>query len=229
MNKKQVLPPPVQWERRVSFKNGIPWILRQKINIEGKKFVLINEISKIPTSERKNYILLFYTNDKDFNAYYTDMSPKRLEILQSFYAIISLDFSTYSSADYDDNKVAIKKNRRFCTFCQYHDILCIYNIVWASNADYDLAFSHVEKGAVIALSTYRISNHDDNLFRKGYLSIKRKIKPSIILCYGNPQACMEKDIKSGLVVCIPTRFKILKQELFEKTGQCSFLNLLKIA
>jgi len=229
MTQNKALPAPVQWERRVSFKKGIPWIRKQRIDFHGKKYVLINEISKIPLNERKNYILLFYTRDSDFNAFYKDLTQERLEILQCFYAIVGLDFSTHPDGDQDENVVAIKKNRRFCTFCQQQDILCIYNVVWSSSADYNLAFSQVERGAIVAVSTYRISTPDDKLFRDGYKMMKRRIKPNLIVCYGKPQACMERDIKSGLVICIPTRFKILKQELFEKSGQYSFLDLLLTA
>lgn len=229
MTQNKVLPAPVQWERRVSFKKGIPWIRKQRIDFHGKKFVLINEISKIPLNERKNYILLFYTRDSDFNAFYKDLTQERLEILQGFYAIVGLDFSTHPDGDQDENVVAIKKNRRFCTFCQQQDILCIYNVVWSSKDDYKLSFSNVEKGAVVALSTYRISDPNDKLFRDGYEPMKRRIRPSVILCYGNLQACMEQDEKSGLVIRIPTRFRIVKQEQFEKAGQCSFLDLLLTA
>jgi len=229
MTQNKTLPVQVQWERRASFKNGIPWIRKQRIDFFGKKFVLINEISKIPLNERKNYILLFYTRDSDFNAFYKNLTQERLEILQGFYAIFGLDFSTHPDGDHDENVVAIKKNRRFCTFCQHYDILCIYNVVWSSKTDYKLAFSQVEKGSVIAISTYRISNPDDELFRDEYKVMKRKIKPGLILCYGKLQACMEQDEKSGLVIRIPTRFGIVKQEQLEKTGQCSFLDLLLTA
>ena len=158
-----------------------------------------------------------------------DLTQERLEILQGFYAIVGLDFSTHPDGDHDENVVAIKKNRRFCTFCQQQDILCIYNVVWSSKDDYKLSFSNVEKGAVVALSTYRISAPNDKLFRDGYEPMKRRIRPSVILCYGNLQACMEQDEKSGLVIRIPTRFRIVKQEQFEKAGQCSFLDLLLTA
>lgn len=229
MTRNKDLPAPVQWERRVSFKKEIPWIRKQRIDFYGKKFVLINEISKISLNERKNYILLFYTRDSDFNAFYKDLTQERLEILQGFYAIVSLDFSTHPDGDQDENFVAIKKNRRFCTFCQQQDILCIYNVVWSSKDDYKLSFSNVEKGAVVALSTYRISDPNDKLFRDGYEPMKRRIRPSVILCYGNLQACMEQDEKSGLVIRIPTRFRIVKQEQFEKAGQYSFIDLLLTA
>ena len=79
MTQNKTLPVQVQWERRASFKNGIPWIRKQRIDFFGKKFVLINEISKIPLNERKNYILLFYTRDSDFNGRCKFLSVKSKE------------------------------------------------------------------------------------------------------------------------------------------------------
>lgn len=218
-----------RWCKAISFRKGIPWIRRQKINLSGKKFVLINEISKIPNEQRKDYILLFYADEKHFNAFYTELDETRLSKLQGFYAICGLDYSTYPDLDEDENRVAIKRNRRFCVYCQQHDILCIYNIVWTGKSDYKLAFSNVEKNSIIAVSTYRIQDPDDKMFRKGYKRMKAAIKPSLILCYGTPQKCMEKDVSDGLVLCIPPRFELVKLELAEQNGQLSFLSELMSA
>lgn len=200
-----------------------PRISKQKIEIRGKKFVLINEISKIPHSERKNYILLFYADEKHFNAFYTNLNQHRIKILQEFYAVCGLDFSTYPGLDEEENIVAIKRIRNFCSLCQQHDILCIYNIVWTSKYSYKVSFSNVERGCVIIISTYRLQDKDDEVFRNGYLKMKQTIRPSIILCYGKPQKIMENDVSKGLVILVPPRFEILKQEYAEKTGQYSFL------
>lgn len=208
-------------------KQKYPRIYKQKIDLRGKKFVLINEISKIPHEERKNYILLFYADEKHFNAYYANLNEKRIKTLQEFYAICGLDFSTYPGLDEDENIVAIKRIRKFCSFCQQHDILCIYNIVWTSKESYKVAFSNVEKGSVVIISTYRLQDNDDEVFRKGYPKMKRSMRPSIILCYGKPQKIMEKDVSKGLVIKVPPRFELLKMEYTKKSGQCSFLeNLL---
>lgn len=220
--KEVKIPYIVRWCKMIPFRKRVPWIKRQKIELQKKKFVLVNEISKIPEEQRKDYILLFYADEKHFNAFYTKLDEKRLKKIQGFYAICSLDYSTYPNLDDDENRVAIKRNRRFCVYCQQKDILCIYNVVWSGKSDYKLAFSNVEKDAVIAVSTYRISSNDDEIFRDGYVLMKKKIKPSLILCYGLPQKCMEKDVALGLVRCIPPRFELAKFEQQEKSGQLSF-------
>ncbi|MBR4006441.1 DUF4417 domain-containing protein [Fibrobacter sp.] len=203
-----------------------PRIYRQKINLHGKRFVLINEISKIPPEERKNYILLFYAEEKHFNAFYADLNQHRIEILQEFYAVCGLDFSTYPGLDEEENIVAIKRNRQFCSFCQQNDILCIYNIVWTNKNSYKFAFRNIEKECVVIISTYRLQKDDDEVFRKGYLKMKQTIHPSIILCYGEPQKVMENDVSKGLVKRVPPRFELLKLEYAEKSGQYSFLEAL---
>ncbi len=53
---------------------SLPLLRRQKIELAGKRFVLIDEISKVPKEERRNYILLFFTEDRNFNAFYTDLN-----------------------------------------------------------------------------------------------------------------------------------------------------------
>ncbi len=112
------------------FHSGTPKIAKQKIDLEDKEFILINEASKIPIEKRKHYILLFFTEERHFNAFYSDLNETRIRFLQGFYAICSLDFSTYPGLDESENIVALKRNRNFCCFCQQNDILCIYNAVW---------------------------------------------------------------------------------------------------
>ena len=201
-----------------------PKISKQKIDIRGKKFILINEISKIPHVERKNYILLFFAEEKNFNAFYTKLNQHRIKILQEFYAICGLDYSTYPGLDEDENIVAIKRNRQFCSFCQQKDILCIYNIVWTNKNSYKVAFCNVEKKCIVIVSTYRLQKDDDEVFRMGYLKMKQTIHPSIILCYGKPKKIMENDESKGLVIRVPSRFELLKREYAEKSGQYSFLD-----
>ena len=87
------IPNAVWWEHIASFKNSIPKIYSQRIDFEGKKFVLINEICTVPKEKRKEYILLFYCNDDTFQKYYynLDTNKKLLSFLQEFYAVVGLD------------------------------------------------------------------------------------------------------------------------------------------
>ena len=202
------IPNAVWWEQIASFKNSIPKIYSQSISLTGKKFVLINEICTVPREQRKDYILLFYSDDETFQKYYYHLNTNKtlLPFLQDFYAVFGLDFSTFPNIDENYNIEAIKKNRRFCVYLQLNDCLCIYNIVWTGKKTYSLAFDNIEKGSVVAISTYRLTDSCMKIFEEGYFELKKRISPRKILCYGKTVPCLEKDIMSGLVYKIPTRF-----------------------
>lgn len=223
MEKRPDLPYIVKWSLRFPA-TGTPRIFKQRVNLAGKKFVIVNEAAGVPADERSEYILLFFAEERHFSAYYTDLNEKRLAFLRSFYAVGGLDYSTYPGLDEIENAAAIGRNRRFCSFLQRNDVLCMYNVVWTGKENYDLAFDNVETGAPVVVSTYRIRNPDDDVFREGYLEMKKRIQPSVILCYGRPQAVMLKDVESGLVVPVPTRFRMLRQKELELSGQLSFLD-----
>lgn len=108
----------------------------------------------------------------------------------------------------------------FCTYCQQHDILCVYNSVWTGEQSYEIAFSNIEKESAVIISTYRISNkdNDNKVFRDGYLELKKRVNPSKIYCYGPAQKVMAEDIANGIVEFIPTRNRIVEKELQEKSG-----------
>ncbi len=206
------LPNAVWWEQIASFKNSIPKIYVQSINLTGKKFVLINEICTVPKEKRGEYILLFYSDDVDFEKYYFRLQTDKrlLSFLQEFYAVVGLDFSTFPDIDENYNREAIKRNRRFCVYLQKNDSLCVYNAVWSGKETYSLAFDNIEKGSFVAVSTYRLDVACMELFEDGYSELKKRIKPRKILCYGKIPSCMKKDVQLGLIFRIPTRFYMRK-------------------
>lgn len=203
-------PNAIWWEKIASFKNSIPKIYSQKIDVVGKKFVLINEICTVPKEKRCDYILLFYTDDSDFEKYYYHLhsDQRLLRTLQSFYAVIGIDFPTFPGIDEAYNIEAIKRIRRFCIYLQLNDCLCIYNAVWTGKDTYSFSFDNIEKGSIVAISTYRLTDSCLNLFESGYSEMKKRITPSKILCYGKIPSCMNEDLKNGLIFRIPTRFNI---------------------
>lgn len=210
---KSEIPYQVWWNSIVPFNvYNPPMLIKQSISFKNKKFISINEISRLKNKNHKDYILLFFAEDKHFNGYYTKLwQNNRIEILQSFYAVCGLDFSTFPYGDEEENKHAIKKNRMFCTFCQHTDILCIYNVIWTGKESYDIAFNNVAQKSVVIVSTYRIMGNDDKIFREGYIEMKKRINPCLILCYGRLQSIMSEDYRLGLVMQIPTRFDGVKQ------------------
>lgn len=218
--KVEKLPNEIWWENIASFKFVIPWIVKQKIDLTDKQFVLIDEISKIPVNRRKNYIVLFFAPDSVLKPYYFNLQTNEnlIKRLRSFYAVGGLDFSTYPDIDDNENICAIKKNRRFCVFNQKIGNYCIYNAVWTTEKSFDIAFSNIEAGSVILVNTIRLQMEYLHLFEIGFEELKKRVKPSLILVYGKKLDCFDEDIKTGLDKIIPDRRQQAIQRYEENQG-----------
>jgi len=67
-------------------------------------------------------------------------------------------------------------------------------ITWGTPASYEFCFSGVERGSVVAVSTYA-REHNEEGFMAGYDRMLELIRPSAIIC-GEPFAKMRGNIKT---------------------------------
>ena len=68
-------------------------------------------------------------------------------------------------------------------------------INWGTPASYEFCFDGVQKGSVVAVSTYT-REHNEAGFMAGYNEMLRRIQPSAIICYGEPFEEMRGNIKA---------------------------------
>ena len=100
--------------------------------------------------------------------------------------VLSPDFSLYR-----DWPLALQiwntyRNRWCGAFWQSRGLTVIPTVSWSGKMSYDFCFDAIEPGGVVAISTLGISGMAANhIFMVGFLEMKRRIKPSHILCYGN--------------------------------------------
>lgn len=62
---------------------------------------------------------------------------------------------------------------------------------WGDESTFDFCFEGIEKGSVVAVSTYMASEHDNRCdqkewFMAGYNEMLRRIEPEKIICYNTP-------------------------------------------
>lgn len=77
-----------------------------------------------------------------------------------------------------------------CLFAQ-KGIKVIPTVNWGLENTFDFCFNGIEKGSVVAVSTYMVSehgNHSDQkeFFMKGYNEMLKRIEPELIICYHEP-------------------------------------------
>lgn len=91
------------------------------------------------------------------------------------------------------------RNRWCGAFFASKGIRVIPTVNWGDEKSFDFCFKGIEKGSIIAVSTYMFheSNHHKDqkeLFMKGYNKMLSEIEPEKIICYSEPFSEMKGDI-----------------------------------
>ena len=194
-----------------SGKYGMPLIKKQ--NIDLNKIELLSYLKvKNEDNENKDKTIHFFTYDWNFENVY-EKPENALEKLDQYYALLTPEFSTYKDMPLARQIDSVFKNRWCGAFWQKQGMLVIPTISWGSYGCFEFCFDGVEEGSIVAVSTY---TREDNKkgFMEGYELMMEKIKPSAIICYGEPFPEMKGNIKA----IDPYN----KEELIKKMGLTEF-------
>ena len=192
-------------------KYGMPLIKRQNIDLDKIELLAFTK-TKHNDEENQNKTIHFFTYDWNFQSVY-EKPEESLEKLDQYYALLTPEFSTYKDMPLARQIDSVFKNRWCGAFWQKQGMIVIPTISWGSIPCLEFCFDGIEKGSVVAVSTYtREDNKDD--FMLGYNKMLEIIEPSAIICYGTPFSEMKGKIKA----IDPFN----KEELIKKMGFVEF-------
>ena len=192
-------------------KYWIPLIKRQNIDLDKIELLAFTK-TKHNDEENQNKTIHFFTYDWNFQSVY-EKPEESLEKLDQYYALLTPEFSTYKDMPLARQIDSVFKSRWCGAFWQKQGMIVIPTISWGSIPCLEFCFDGIEKGSVVAVSTYtREDNRDD--FMLGYNKMLEIIEPSAIICYGTPFPEMKGKIKA----IDPFN----KEELIKKMGFVEF-------
>jgi hypothetical protein len=174
-------------------KYGIPLVKKQDIDLSkiepwGYTKTKLNDL------ENRHRTIHFFTYDWNFENVY-NKPEAALEKLDQYYALLTPEFSLYPNMPLVRQIDSIFKNRWCGAFWQEHGMKVIPTMCWGAEASYEFCFDGVEEGSVVAVSTYTRENIE-KYFMEGYYRMLDVIKPSAIICYGEPFSKMSGNIKA---------------------------------
>ena len=143
-------------------KYGMPLIKKQDIDLSKLKPWGYTK-TKLDDEKNRHKTIHFFTYDWLFETVY-DKSERALERLDQYYALLTPEFSTYKDMPLARQIDSVFKNRWCGAFWQNQGMRVIPTISWGSPACFEFCFDGVERGAIIAVSTYR---REDN--KKGFM------------------------------------------------------------
>lgn len=179
--------------RNSSNKYGIPLVRKQAIDLNKI------ELWGYPKTKHEDYenvhkTIHFFTYDWNFETVY-NKAEAALEKLDQYYALLTPDFSVYTDMPLVRQIDSVFKNRWCGAFWQKHGLTVIPTMEWGSPKSYEFCFEGVEQGSVVAVATYGRESHKGE-FMEGYNKMLEIIKPSAIICYGEPFKEMRGNIKA---------------------------------
>lgn len=171
----------------------MPIIKKQNIDLD--KIDLWNYTkTKKNDIENKSKTIHFFTYDWNFESVY-EKPESALERLDQYYALLTPEFSLYWDMPKSLQIYSTFKNRWCGAFWQKHGKLVIPTICCAGEDSYEFCFDGIEKGSVVAVSTYRRDNYKTE-FMKSYNKMLKILEPSAVICYGSPFEEMTGNIKT---------------------------------
>ena len=122
-----------------------------------------------------------------------------LEKLSRYRAVLSPDFSMYLEMAPVMQLYNVFRNRWCGAYWASKGMRVIPTVNWGDEATFDFCFEGIEKGSVVAVSTYMAWSHDNRQDQKewflaGYNEMLRRIEPEKIICYNTPFPEMQGDI-----------------------------------
>lgn len=122
-----------------------------------------------------------------------------VEKLSRYRAVFSPDFSMYLEMAPVMQLYNVFRNRWCGAYWASKGIRVIPTVNWGDESTYDFCFEGIEKGSIVAVSTYMAVEHGNRKdqkewFMAGYNELLRRINPEKIVCYNTPFPEMQGDI-----------------------------------
>ena len=126
-------------------------------------------------------------------------SDNDIEKLSRYRAVLSPDFSMYLEMAPVMQLYNVFRNRWCGAYWASKGLRVIPTVNWGDESSFDFCFEGIEKGSVVAVSTYMASEHDNHCDQKewflaGYNEMLRRIEPEKIICYNTPFPEMQGNI-----------------------------------
>lgn len=140
----------------------------------------------------------FFLYDYKFEKIWSDPEPF-IEQLHPYRAVLTPDFSMYTEMPPALQLYNTFRNRWCGAYLAEQGLRVVPTVSWGKEESYNFCFAGIEKGSIVAVSTYMFhahGNHADQkeLFMNGYRELLRRIQPEYVICYSEPFPEMEGNI-----------------------------------
>lgn len=179
---------------------GIPIIPKPHFSHEELQNLRLLGFDQIKRDESKhrNRIVHFFLYDYKFEKIWDDPEPF-VDLLHPYRAVLTPDFSMCTEMPPALQLYNTFRNRWCGAYLAEQGLRVVPTVSWGTEESFDFCFAGIEKGSIVAVSTYMFhahGNHADQkeLFMNGYRELLRRIQPEYVICYSEPFPEMEGNI-----------------------------------
>ncbi len=179
---------------------GIPIIPKPYFSHEELQNLRLLGFDQVKRDEgkHKNRMVHFFLYDYKFEKLWDDPEPF-VYLLHPYRAVLTPDFSMYTEMPPALQLYNTFRNRWCGAYLAEQGLRVVPTVSWGTEESFDFCFAGIEKGSIVAVSTYMFhahGNHADQkeLFMNGYRELLRRIQPEYVICYSDPFPEMEGNI-----------------------------------
>lgn len=179
---------------------GIPIIPKPHFKSEELNQLRLIRFDQIKNDHGAHYNRMVHFFLYDYNFEKVWLNPNQyIEFLKPYKGILSPDFSMYTEMPLAMQLYNTFRNRWCGAYFAQQGLRVVPTVSWGNPDSFDFCFAGIEKGSVVAVSTYMFhkhGNHSDQkeLFLNGYKELLHRIEPEYIICYSEPFPEMEGNI-----------------------------------
>lgn len=181
-------------------KFGIPIIPKPHFTqeeLQGVRMLGFNLI-KQDHGLHRNRLVHFFLYDYNFEKMWKDPAPF-IELLRPYKGVLTPDFSMYTEMPPAIQLYNTFRNRWCGAYLAQKGLRVVPTVNWGTEESFDFCFAGIEKGSVVAVSTYMFHEHGNHadqkdIFLKGYRELLRRIEPEYVICYSEPFPEMEGNL-----------------------------------
>ena len=154
--------------------------------------------TKLENNNHLDRMVHFFLYDYKFERVWKNPDAD-LEKLKRYRAVLTPDFSMYTEMASVMQLYNTFRNRWCGAYYASKGIRVIPSVSWGDENTFAFCFDGIEKGSVVAVSTYMVSEHGNHkdqkeFFLKGYNEMLRRVEPETIICYNKPFPEMQGNI-----------------------------------
>ena len=171
---------------------NMPIIRKTELDLVGVNLISYTDLKTNDIDENKQRGVHFYIDDYRMEGLYYNPT-KSLHRLAQYKFLISPDYSLYRDMPKAIQLFNVFRSRWCGAYWQSQGITVIPNVSWGDSSTFDFCFDGIEEGSIVAVGTIGCKR-SKLAFMRGYNEMLKRVKPSVIICFGSPFAEMQGNI-----------------------------------